>query len=73
MKREEGELRVAYGAVFDEYAARVPLFVPRFSGGKGASGNFSWKQYIHNREYQAGLGVLAGIGALFAIVLLRGR
>ncbi|MFZ0637954.1 MAG: isoprenylcysteine carboxylmethyltransferase family protein [Candidatus Acidiferrales bacterium] len=70
MKREEGELRIRYGAAFDAYAKQVPLFWPRppkRSSAQGAprdSGGFSWNQYCRNREYQAALGVL------FAIVLV---
>jgi protein-S-isoprenylcysteine O-methyltransferase Ste14 len=73
MKREEGELRAAYGAAFEKYAARVPLFLPRLSSEAAANGEFSWVQYWRNREYQAGLGVLVGIGALCAILLIQGR
>jgi protein-S-isoprenylcysteine O-methyltransferase Ste14 len=72
IRREEGELRARYGPVFEEYAARVPLFLPRLGGGAGAAEGFSWEQYWRNREYQAALGVLAGIGALWAILLARG-
>ena len=71
MKREEGELRARYGTVFDEYAARVPLFLPRLGKGAAASEGFSWAQYWRNREYQAALGVLCGTGALWALMLVQ--
>jgi protein-S-isoprenylcysteine O-methyltransferase Ste14 len=72
MKREEGELRARYGPVFDEYAARVPLFLPRLRSRTEASDGFSWTQYCRNREYQAALGVLGGMGALWALLLAQG-
>jgi hypothetical protein len=43
----------------------------RFSN-RASAGEFSWAQYRRNREYQAALGVLAGIAALWAIMMLRG-
>jgi len=65
MRREEEELLAEYGAAFEEYARRVPLFWPRRPSGSGASREpFSWSLYRRNREYQA----LAGTGAAFAIL-----
>ena len=72
MKREEEELRARYGPVFEEYAARVPLFLPRLGRGAARATGFSWAQYWRNREYQAALGVLSGIGALWALMLAQG-
>ena len=71
MMREEKELRAAYGEAFEEYAAQVPLFLPRLSGKSSEAGKFSWEQYWRNREYQAALGVVAGIGALCVIMMLQ--
>jgi protein-S-isoprenylcysteine O-methyltransferase Ste14 len=57
MRREEAELRANYGDAFEEYARRVPLFLPRLgpSGGAGKM-QFSFAQYIRNREYNAAIG-----------------
>ena len=63
MRREEQELRTEYGAAFDDYAARVPLFWPRPPRGAPPE-PFSWEQYRRNREYQA----LAGTLLAFAIL-----
>ncbi len=32
MRNEEEDLRARFGTVFDEYAAKVPLFLPDFFG-----------------------------------------
>lgn len=65
VRREEEELRAEYGAAFEEYARRVPLFWPRPpSGPAGPAQPFSWSLYRKNREYQA----LAGTAAAFAIL-----
>ena len=72
MKREEEELRAHYGPVFDEYAARVPFFLPRWARGAATKEEFSWAQYWRNREYQAALGVLGGIGMLWALTMVQG-
>jgi protein-S-isoprenylcysteine O-methyltransferase Ste14 len=81
MRNEEEDLRKRYGAAFDEYAARVPLFVPSFSESSteptppaGLPARiFSWAQYRRNREYQALLGTIAGLGILWLRMLVRMR
>ncbi len=71
MKRETEELRSRYGTAFDDYAARVPLFLPRFRRSESPAEEFSWEQYRRNREYQAALGVLGGIAVVWVILLLQ--
>ncbi len=79
MKREEAELRERYGADFVEFASRAPLFWPRpprartEAGEANPRGKFSWAQYWRNREYQAGLGFLAGIVLLWLRMLTAAR
>lgn len=72
MWREEQELLVQYGRAFQDYAARVPLFWPRLGRDVASGARFSWDLYRRNREYQAGLGYLAGIALLCLRMYLRG-
>jgi len=75
MRSEERDLRERFGPAFDEYAARVPLFLPRF--GRAApeleAESFSWAQYRRNREYQALIGTIAGLGSLCLRIWIRAR
>jgi protein-S-isoprenylcysteine O-methyltransferase Ste14 len=74
MRREEGELLGHHGAAFEEYAAAVPLFLPRLTaaGLPGTSaGQFSFAQYKKNHEYQAALGYLLLQAALLSLWRLR--
>jgi protein-S-isoprenylcysteine O-methyltransferase Ste14 len=81
MKNEEEGLRQRFGAPFEEYAARVPLFFPLFGGPRpepsappAAAGTpFSWAQYVHNREYSALIGTVAGLGILWLRMWIRAR
>jgi hypothetical protein len=81
MRNEERDLRKRFGAEFDEYAARVPLFFPRFSEPGGtppsppdqSAPRFSWAQYRRNREYEALIGTIAGLGIMWLRAWLRAR
>jgi len=64
MRREESELRARYGAAFDGYARRVPLFFPLPGRSVASAARFSWDRYRRNREYQAAFGFLVGIALL---------
>ena len=69
-RREEGELLAQHGDAFHEYAATVPLFLPRLTAAKltGAStGEFSFSQYKKNHEYQAALGYLLLLSVLLIL------
>jgi protein-S-isoprenylcysteine O-methyltransferase Ste14 len=59
---EEQYLRVLFQA-FDEYANTVPMLLPRLRRASGGE-RFRWSLYLHNREYQALLGFLAGAAVL---------
>jgi len=81
MRNEENDLRARYGELFAEYARRVPLFFPRLTissadmipAAAGGSARFSWAQYRKNREYQALIGALAGLGILWVRMWIRAR
>lgn len=69
MRKEEAELQRHYGNDFRNYAANVPLFwpLPRRSGTNGRSSEkFSGQLYRRNREYQAAIGFVVGLVALWA-------
>ena len=81
MQNEEDDLRARFGVVFDEYAARVPLFFPRApekpitrdDKAPVDSGKFSWAQYANNREYKAAVGAVAGMGIMCLRMWIRTR
>ena len=70
MRREETELRMRHGSVFEAYARAVPLFLPRLRPLKlpmASSAAFSFAQYKKNHEWQAALGFLLLLIALLLI------
>ena len=74
MRREEMELRRQHGRAFDDYAARVPLFFPRWTAGEerpASASGFSWKQYQKNHEYEAMVGFVCLLIGLVVIWRLR--
>jgi len=58
IRREEDYLRREFGEVYDGYAQRVPLFLPRFRRPVGGE-KFQWKQYRKNHEHEALVGYVA--------------
>lgn len=74
MRREEKELHLKHGTVFEDYARTVPLFLPRLRPARlpgASSGGFSFAQYKKNHEWQATLGFVLLIAALLVIRYLR--
>lgn len=59
---EEQHLRALFPE-YVKYAATVPALWPRFGGARGG-GRFRWALYVKNQEYQAGLGLGAGVAFL---------
>ena len=66
---EEQHLRSLFPD-FSGYAQRVPALWPAWRGASITTQRFRWSLYIHNREYQALLGFLAGAALLIAKVLV---
>lgn len=76
--REEAELEKMFGERYQTYSAAVPFFLPRFSPYRGSEKTeepgrgFSVAQYVRNREWEAGLGAMAGFGGLVLKMVLLG-
>jgi len=68
---EEQHLRSLFPD-FADYAARVPALWPAWKS-TANSERFHWPLYLHNREYQALLGFLAGAALLIAKVVVLQR
>ena len=70
MARESGELEERFGDGYRRYRESVPVFLPRLTpfrpaAARGVAGTaFSPARYLHNREYEALLGAIAGFGLL---------
>ena len=80
MRNEEEDLRVRFGTIFDEYAAKVPLFLPHFFGSGHMAPHdakleqgFSWELYQRNREYKALIGTIAGLAVVWLRMWLQRR
>jgi protein-S-isoprenylcysteine O-methyltransferase Ste14 len=80
MKNEEADLHVRFGTVFDNYAQKVPLFLPNFFSSGDASSpaseaepQFSWPQYRRNREYRALIGTIGGLAVVWLRMWVRRR
>ncbi|MGH9326113.1 MAG: methyltransferase family protein [Terriglobia bacterium] len=71
MRLEEGFLRQKFGADYDAYARRVPLFSPLPGKRGGRPGSFAWSRYRKNREYEAAAGYVAVLVFLVIKLLLR--
>jgi len=71
IRDEEAFLRERFPE-FEEYAQRVPRMFPRIMPRSGTEegGGFSFDLYLKHREYNALLGALAMIGALFAKMIM---
>jgi len=66
---EEQHLRSLFPD-FADYAQRVPALWPVWKTKATPQEHFHWPLYLHNREYQALLGFLAGAALLIAKVLV---
>ncbi|HEX6939040.1 MAG TPA: isoprenylcysteine carboxylmethyltransferase family protein [Longimicrobiales bacterium] len=69
MRAEERRLEELFGDRFREYAARVPLFIPRlrpYTPMEPHATEFLLRRYFLHREYEFALGVALGFLALAA-------
>ena len=79
MRNEESDLHDRFGVIFDEYSARVPLFLPNFFDQGHAPTDsaqekpFSWTQYRRNREYKALIGTIAALALVWLRMWLHRR
>lgn len=70
LREEQETLEERFGREYAEYRASVPAFFPKLRRGPPPAGSverFRWSLYLHNREWQAALGTVAG----FAILVLK--
>ncbi|MEZ5345995.1 MAG: isoprenylcysteine carboxylmethyltransferase family protein [Pyrinomonadaceae bacterium] len=58
MSVEAGELTEIFGEEYREYAEKVSLFFPWFSGYSSTNKSFEFSLYLRYREYQAALGLI---------------
>jgi protein-S-isoprenylcysteine O-methyltransferase Ste14 len=63
---ETVELEKVIGEDYREYAANVPVFIPRIGRWEKSARRFDFQLYLKNREYNAALGVLAA--AIFLMI-----
>ena len=64
MQLEMEHLRAAFSNDYAQYEAGVPLFFPRLIPSRHGADQFSFHQYIANKEYKALLGYLGALGLL---------
>jgi len=57
MRVESGDLTKLFGAEYEEYAGRVPLFFPSLKAYRASDEKFDMSLYMRHREYQAALGL----------------
>ncbi len=66
MRVEAEELTQIFGADYEKYAKRVPLFFPRPPAERKSETNFDFALYLRYREYQAALGLVFAWSVLLA-------
>jgi len=72
MRVESGELTKLFGAEYEEYARRVPLFFPRPTAYRASDTKFDMSLYLRYREYRAALGLIfAWLALAFKTFFLR--
>ena len=65
MQAEAAHMRSLFAGDYENWAANVPLFVPRVTPYRnGRIRRFDPRQYLRHREYRAAIGLVIVIGAL---------
>lgn len=64
MRVEVEDIRRIFGAEFDEYERRVPLFLPGTRVWRRTDRKFDLSLYLRYREYRAAIGAVAAIALL---------
>ena len=64
MRVEAEDLTRLFGAGYEEYARRVPLFFPSLRARKKTGVKFDFELYLRYREYRAALGLLFATAVL---------
>jgi len=71
LRNEAAYVRNIFKDEYDEWAARVPLFLPKWNASPGV-GSYSWELVLKHREHKNALAMLAGILLFIAIYFFRG-
>jgi protein-S-isoprenylcysteine O-methyltransferase Ste14 len=66
MREEAGFLRAKFGQAYDEWAAAVPMFVPRLRPAGPRGSRFQWSRVARNREWRTALAIPVLALALYA-------
>jgi len=68
MQTEAAYMRTLFGADYENWAANVPLFIPRLTPHRnGRARSFDPRQYLRHREYRA----LIGLAIVIAVLSLK--
>ncbi|MBA3632140.1 MAG: isoprenylcysteine carboxylmethyltransferase family protein [Acidobacteria bacterium] len=72
MRVEAKDLTKLFGADYEEYAGKVPLFFPRITVYKASDAKFDMNLYLHYREYRAALGLIFAWSVLLVKAIFLG-
>lgn len=68
MQAESEHMTKLFGSAYAQWAAAVPLFLPRLTPYEsGQRRAFDWQQYLHHREYRA----LFGVAVVLCLLALK--